>query len=259
MEKNVYEFKKKTADEQERGLDEKRRIDVDQPFYYQDVVSITGPEYVRHLNRDGIAVLPREELNTSVVGLVLKDMEKPTYTNVSGFRVADDYYHHIGHSWVQLLHGGWVRVGVDDFTSKVFGQANTINLPSAGDFLMQGEIGWTMNRNGHKAPMQSPVSGFVFAVNNRIKGHPEIIHKDPYGEGWLFLLNPVSLEMNKKALYSGKECFQWVESENRHLLSLLGSQYEQLAATGGEPIDDIFGHFPELDWNRLVKTFLRTE
>ena len=258
MKNNVYEFKKKKADEKEKKSHADQFIDIDQPFGHADVASVTGPEYVRHLNRDGVAFLPNEELKKNIIGSLLKDMEKPAVTKVSGFRVADDYYHHEGHSWVQPLRGGWVRIGIDDFVSKVFGPAHTIQLPAVGDFLMQGDIGWVMNRNGHQAPMQSPVSGIVFAVNNSVKDHPEFAHKDPYGEGWLFLLNPVSLEINKKALCSGKECFQWMEKENQNLLKLLGPRYEQLAATGGEPVDDIFGHFPGIDWDRLVEIFLRT-
>lgn len=258
MKNNVFEFKKKRKDWKGEGAQSRRRIDIDHPFDYEEVASITGPDYIRNLNRDGMAVLPSEELKRNFIAHLLRDIEKTTYTKVSGFKIADDYYHYIGHSWVQLLRDGWVRIGIDDFTSKVFGQPHTIRLPDVGDFLMQGDIGWSISRNGYEAPMQSPISGIVFAVNNRIKNHPELVHKDPYGEGWLFLLNPVSLEVNKKGLFSGKECFQWMEKENQSLLELLGPQYTRMAATGGEPIDDIFGHCPDIDWDRLVKTFLRT-
>ena len=125
--------------------------------------------------------------------------------------------------------------------------------------MVQGEVGWVMNRNDHEAPMQSPVSGIVFAVNDKIKEQPEITHNDPYEEGWLFILNPVSLEINMKELCLKKECFHWIEKEIQNLLEFLEPKYERLAATGGELIDDIFGHFPDIGWDRLVKTFLHTE
>ena len=259
MKNNVIEFKKKKADGKKNGFLQKKLISVDLPFDYEEVVSITGPEYVRDLHRDGIAILPNEELKKNFANILLNVVEKPTFTNVSGVQVADNYYHHIGHSWVQPLEDGWVRIGIDDFISKIFGPVSTINLPSVGDFLMQGEMGWVLNRNDHQAPMQSPVSGIVFAVNDRIKEQPEIAHDDPYGEGWLFLLNPVSLKIDVKAFYLGKTCFQWIESEILNLLKFLGPSHERLAATGGELIDDIFGHFPEIDWNQLVKTFLHTK
>lgn len=188
----------------------------------------------------------------------LKTIEKPTYTNVSGYQIADGYYYHLGHSWIRIDEDGWIRIGIDDFTSKVFGPADMVNLPTVGTFLKQGEVGWVLTRNDRKAPMLSPVSGTVLAVNDKIKEQPEITHDKPYEEGWLVILDPASLDMNLKRLYAEGKCFQWMEKENRVLLELLGPRYERLAATGGEPINDIYGQFPEIEWDRLVKTFLRT-
>ena len=258
MKHNIYQFEKKKEGGKKEGLYAKSLIDIDQPFDYEEVAAITGPEYVRNLHRDGMAFISYEELKSNVTGSLVEFDVKPKHTKVSGFLVADDYYHHLGHSWAHIEADGIVRVGIDDFTSKVFGPADTINLPSVGDILKQGEVGWVLNRNDHKAPMQSPVSGTVCAVNNRIKEQPGITHNDPYEEGWLFLLEPSSLENNLKELFLGKESFQWMEKENQSLLEFLGPQYERLAATGGGLIDDIYGHFPEIDWDQLVSTFLRT-
>jgi len=258
MKHNVYKLEQKKADAKNKGGAAKKLIGPDLPFDYDEMASITAPEYVRGLQRDGIAVLPNEELKKNIAGILLKAVEEPKCTRVSGFQVADDYYHHIGHFWVHQMHHGWVRIGIDDFSAKVFGPVDTIDLPPVGDFLMQGETGCVLTRNDRKAPMQSPATGIVFAVNDRIRAQPEITHKDPYGEGWLFILNPVSLEINLKELYFGKECFQWIERENRKLLELLGPRYERLAATGGTLVDDIFGHFPDISWDRLVRTFLGT-
>ena len=62
-----------------------------------------------------------------------------------------------------------------------------------------------------------------------------------------------------KGLYFEKENFSWIEHEVQKLMGLIGAEYEQLAATGGEPIDNVFGKFPHLAWDDLVKTFLGTE
>ena len=360
MKSKISKSKEKKKDMKEKGVDAKKLIGIDQPFDYEEVASITSPEYVRNMHRDGVAVLPYEKLRKNVPGFHLFEdrciwmkagiinfrlcdgdndcyncpfdqamrsameekappkgnerqtdwvnqlkeryqivatpcihfksgriespkecsnnyecfhcrvhqmlytkkqaeaVERPKYTNVSGYRVADDYYYHIGHSWVHLEHDGWSRIGIDDFISKISGPLDTINLPPVGAFLKQGEIGWVLTRNGNKAPMQSPVSGTVFAVNDRIKKEPEIAHNDPYGEGWLCLLDPANLRFNLKGLYFGKESLQWIDKENQSLLKILGSKYERLAATGGGLIDDIFGEIPEISWDRLVRTFFRT-
>jgi len=60
-------------------------------------------------------------------------------------------------------------------------------------------------------------------------------------------------------LYSGGQSIEWMENEHKRLLQLLGPDYERLAATGGQPIADLFGHFPEIGWDNLVRTFLQTK
>ena len=55
------------------------------------------------------------------------------------------------------------------------------------------------------------------------------------------------------------EGFQWMEQEAHELASLMGPEHVRMAATGGEAINDFFGNFPDLGWDRLVRTFLKTE
>jgi glycine cleavage system H lipoate-binding protein len=259
MQHNVYEFKRKNAMSNGKGADPKRRISPDQPFDYDEVIAIAGPEYARHLNRDGISMPYYEEVKGNFYGMLLKTVGKPTYTNISGFQMVDDYYYHPGHSWAHMETKGSIRIGIDDFISRVFGSVDTIILPSVGSFLKQGEVGWELNRNGYKAPMVSPVSGTVIAVNDYIRNNPEITHDHPYDAGCLLLLTPSNLERDMRKLYMGKECFQWMEKENQRLLEILGPEYERLAATGSELIDDMYGNFPGIKWDRLVKIFLRAE
>lgn len=185
--------------------------------------------------------------------------EAPAFMLASGFRVADGYYYHMGHSWARFEHGGRVKVGCDDFINKVLGTAQTMNLPPLGSHLKQSEVGWTFARDDNRAAVLSPVTGTVLAVNHKVEDHPEIAHEDPYRHGWLFILEPKYPKRNLKGLYFGKESFNWMEQEGNRLMSLMGPEYERLAATGGEAMDDLYGHYPEIGWNRLVETFLRTE
>jgi len=73
---------KKTGPEQ-KGLDLKKLIGIDQPFSYEEVASITGPEYVRNLQSEGFAFVPYEELKQRVSGL--KEKEAPRKAVVHEF------------------------------------------------------------------------------------------------------------------------------------------------------------------------------
>jgi len=352
--------KLKSNTEKKKDVGSKRLIGIDQPFDYEKVVAVTGPEYVENLQHDGVALVLYEKLKKNLPGFYLSEdkcvwmragvinfrlcdydydcyncpfdqamisamgekidsdreerqaswlrhvkekynvagtpcihflsgriespeecsdnytcehcsvhelLEKETpvatseraaYKNASGFRMVEDYYYHFGHSWAHIEGDGGIKVGVDDFTSKVLGAVDAITLPPKGVFLRQGEIGCVLTRNEKKAPIQSPVSGTVTAVNDKVLKQPAVAHDDPYHAGWLFMLDPANITPDLEALYSGTESFKWMEKENQNLHELLGPGYKELAATGGEPIDDIFGNFPGISWDRLVRTLFRT-
>ena len=58
--------KKKKAAEKQRAFNAKELIGIDMPFNYEEVVSITGPEYVMNLDRDGMSFIPYEELKKRI-------------------------------------------------------------------------------------------------------------------------------------------------------------------------------------------------
>ena len=186
-------------------------------------------------------------------------IDAPRYKTVSGYRMADGYYYHMGHSWARFEHGGRVTVGFDDFLVKLFGAVQGLKLPPLGASLKQHEVGWTFSRDDHSAAVLSPVTGTVLAANHRTLEHPEITNGDPYQSGWLFILEAKFPKRDLKGLYFGDEGFQWMEQETQKLISLMGPEYEQLVSTGGEAINDLIGNYPDLGWDRLVRTFLRTE
>jgi glycine cleavage system H lipoate-binding protein len=183
----------------------------------------------------------------------------PAYVLASGYRIADGYYYHMGHSWARFEHGGRIKVGFDDFIVKMFGAMHSLALPPLGTTLKKDQVGLTFSRDDNKAAALSPVTGTVLAVNHKAREHPEITHADPYHEGWLYILEPDMPKKNLKGLYYGRESIQWMDKESQALLKIMGPEYESLAATGGEPISDVYGNFPEIGWDRLTKTFLKTE
>jgi hypothetical protein len=72
------------------------------------------------------------------------------------------------------------------------------------------------------------------------------------------IVEPDSPKRSLKRLFYGEESVRWIEQESGKLLGMMGPEYEKLAATGAEPIGDVFGNIPEIGWDRLVETFLHT-
>ncbi|WP_022665574.1 glycine cleavage system protein H [Desulfospira joergensenii] len=183
----------------------------------------------------------------------------PGYDRASGFRLARGYYYHMGHSWARFEHGGRIRAGFDDFMVRLFGAITYLSLPPLGASLKKDQICLTFGRGDKRAAVLSPITGTVLAVNHKAREHPEITHEDPFHQGWLYIIEPEMPKRNLKGLFYGRKSLQWTDQESQKLLKLMGPEYENLAATGGEPVRDVAGAFPEIGWDVLTRTFLGTE
>jgi glycine cleavage system H lipoate-binding protein len=178
---------------------------------------------------------------------------------VSGFRVADGYYYHRGHSWARLEHGGLVRIGVDDFTQRLLGYLSEVRLPKLGAHVEQTEQGWSLRREDKIARMLAPMEGIVVARNHKALADPTVIKEDPHGDGWLLLVEPTHLKRNLTNLLFADEATAWLKSEADKLQSMVMADHPvPLAATGGEVVDDIYGSVKGLNWDDLVHDFLLT-
>jgi glycine cleavage system H lipoate-binding protein len=179
------------------------------------------------------------------------------FVDVFGFRVPTDrYYIHRGHAWAKVEDDGQVRVGMDDFSQKIFGPADEVDFPEIGNVYYQNHVCMALVREGHKAKVLAPVDGLIEAINPKVRQQPRLIHDDPYNEGWLLLIKPINLKYNLASLHYGETNAAWIDQESHRLLNLLDTEAGVTLPSGGEVVDDVYGNFPTLGWRRLVREFL---
>lgn len=193
----------------------------------------------------------------------LPNLQAPVVDVASGFNVARDHYYHFGHAWARVEYGGKVRVGIDDFALRLFGPQDEIEMPRLGERLSQNGPQAVLKRDGNEAQTLSPVDGTVVAINHKVLNNTKMFNKDPYGEGWLMVIQPSALRNNLKNLFFGNESQGWIDEEYFRLQNVVADAYGEemkykMAATGGEAISDIYGEIPEVSWNRLVSEFLHS-
>ncbi len=177
---------------------------------------------------------------------------------VKGFAVPVDYHFHNGHTWARIESGGYIRIGIDDFTQKVFGKADALDLPLMGKELDPDRVGWGMRRKDNLADVLSPVGGVITDVNQKMRENPQIANEDPYGDGWLFLIRTGDIKKSVKALMSEGTSINWMNEEVGQLEQMIEEVAGPLAADGGLLQTDIYGNLPELGWQNLTKRFLKT-
>lgn len=74
---------------------------------------------------------------------------------VAGFQVPENVRYHAGHTWALSESRELVRVGIDDFASKLIGKIESIAVPQRGRWVRQGQKIWTIFRDGESVDMVS--------------------------------------------------------------------------------------------------------
>jgi len=175
---------------------------------------------------------------------------------VAGFEVPENVRYHAGHTWAQSESRDLVRVGMDDFASKLVGKIESIALPQRGRWVRQGQKIWTIFRDGKSVDMVSPIEGTVTDINEAVMTDPDLARKDPYGEGWLVTVQAPDAKINFRNLLGGALARLWTEESALRLRKRMPmAMASALAQDGGVAVDDITAHLPDLDWSELTKEF----
>jgi glycine cleavage system H lipoate-binding protein len=174
---------------------------------------------------------------------------------VAGFEVPENVRYHAGHTWALSESRELVRVGMDDFASKLIGKIESIALPQRGRWVRQGQKIWTIFRDGKSVDMVSPIEGTITDVNDAVVKNPELARRDPYGEGWLVTVQAPDSKINFRNLLGGTLARLWTEAAALQLRNKMPQFAGALAQDGGVAVDDLTAHMPDEDWATLTREF----
>ena len=97
------------------------------------------------------------------------------------------------HEWVKL-DGDYVFVGITDYAQKELGDIVFVEVETEDEELEKGEAFGTIEAVKTVSDMFMPVGGTVVEFNAGLEDDPEMINKDPYGEGWI-----IKIQVNDKS------------------------------------------------------------
>jgi glycine cleavage system H lipoate-binding protein len=174
---------------------------------------------------------------------------------VGGFEVPENLRYHPGHAWALSESPSLVRVGMDDFASKLTGKLESITLPQRGHWIRQGQKMCTLHRDGRAVDMVSPIEGAVSDINPAIMQDPKIALRDPYGEGWLMTVQAPDAKTSFRNLLGGALARWWTEESASRLQRGMPMALGALAQDGGVAMDNVTTQIPDQDWLPLAKEF----
>ncbi|MFN8255338.1 MAG: glycine cleavage system protein GcvH [Bacteroidales bacterium] len=88
------------------------------------------------------------------------------------------------HEWLRV-EGNEAYVGITDYAQGELGDIVFIEIETQGEALNKEDVFGTIEAVKTVSDLFMPVSGEVLDVNPNIEDKPEVVNKDPYGEGWL--------------------------------------------------------------------------
>lgn len=101
--------------------------------------------------------------------------------------VPKDLKYSVDHEWVKV-EGNLARIGITDFAQSELGDIVFIELPAVGDEVTAGDTFGSIESVKTVSDLFNPVSGKVVEVNQELEDHPEWVNEDPYGKGWMIVV-----------------------------------------------------------------------
>ncbi len=101
--------------------------------------------------------------------------------------IPGDLRYSTDHEWVRV-EGNRVTVGITDYAQDALGDVVFVQLPEAGASVAAGESMSEVESTKSVSDIFAPVAGRVVAVNEEVASKPELLNADPYGAGWIFVL-----------------------------------------------------------------------
>ena len=102
--------------------------------------------------------------------------------------IPPDLRYHQEHEWARV-NGGQATVGISHFAQDALGDIVFIDLPKVGASVKAGQQIGEIESTKTTSTLYTPLSGTIVKVNAELKDHPEVVNSDPYGKGWMMVID----------------------------------------------------------------------
>ncbi len=100
----------------------------------------------------------------------------------------EDLKYHKEHTWVRLKKKKKAVIGITDYAQEALGDIVYIDLPEVDAFVEADSEIAEIESTKATSSIIAPVSGTIIEVNEKLIDNPELINEDPYGKGWIAII-----------------------------------------------------------------------
>jgi glycine cleavage system H protein len=127
--------------------------------------------------------------------------------------IPQDLRYHKEHEWVRV-QGGTAVIGISDHAQEALGDIVFFQLPKVGDKITAGQEIGEVESTKATSSIYTPVTGTVSKVNQTLNERPELANTDPYGEGWVAVIDLADLK-ELDSLMDAKAYEAFIKAESK--------------------------------------------
>lgn len=208
----------------------------------------------------GVVISYRNKKKVSEVTLTTSS---PTFTPKS-LTIPRGVYFDKTHTWVFMERDGNVRVGIDDFLPRVTGSVTKVILKEPGEKVRKGEKIFSLMHEGKQISVGSPVSGIIRELNPELDSDTGIINRSPFGEGWVYVIEPENWLRETEFLFMAEKYSSWIGNEFSRLKDFLASSFKSekidqsglVLQDGGELRENVLADLEPEIWEDFQTAFI---
>ena len=102
--------------------------------------------------------------------------------------VPDDLRYTSDHEWARLEDGSRIRIGITDYAQDALGDVVFVQLPDPDTQVSAGASFSEVESTKSVSDIYAPIAGVVVEVNTELADTPQRLNEDPYGEGWICVI-----------------------------------------------------------------------
>ena len=180
------------------------------------------------------------------------------------YYIEEGYYYYQNHTWIKLFDWNKASIGLDPLISRLLPKNVKIILAVQGSYIKQGQPCCWLNTFDSTFTIKSPLSGYVKEINEDLFCSPELISQSPYDKGWLFTINPIEYEQDKKHLMDFESmsnvCLKDTTRIEKKFSEVVESHKMEIGTTlmdGGEVVTNLVDLVGRKRYIQIIKALFR--
>ena len=177
--------------------------------------------------------MPKTALRSETAYTTDIEREEPFFTFSVG-EIDEQLHIHPTHLWARHEYNNTWKVGIDKLLAYILPSPVKVELYRPNQEIIQEEAFGRILTEAGTVFVTAPLSGRLVQTNPKLTQKPELVQQDPWGEGWLAVIDRLHDGSELERLYTGPQATEFLKEEAQHLRILLkyrGVQVSQIGET----------------------------